>query len=58
MPRKHIYFTEDTLKELQRFVKKEYGNHRAMSLVVQKAVKQFLEKENVRQGNARKDVLD
>lgn len=58
MPRKHIYFTEDTLKELQSFVKKEYGSHRAMSLIVQKAVKRFLEEENVRQGSITKNVLD
>jgi len=45
MPRVNIYFTEDTLNELRKFIKEKHGNHRALSLTVQQAVKEFLSRE-------------
>lgn len=47
MPRVNIYFTEPTLKELKEYLEREYSGHRALSLVVQKAIKEFLEKERL-----------
>lgn len=46
MPRVNIYFTDDTLKELREFLEREYGKHRALSLTVQQAVKEYLDRRN------------
>lgn len=53
MPRQIIYFTKDTFEQLKDFIVKRYGQHRAMSLTVQRAVKEFLEREG--QNNARNE---
>ena len=47
MPRQIIYFTKDTFKQLKDFIEEKYGQHKAMSLTVQRAVKEFLEREGL-----------
>lgn len=42
MPRVNIYFTDKTLDELRDYIKKRYDGHRAMSMIVQRAVVEFL----------------
>jgi len=46
MPRVNIYFTEQVLKELKDYVEKKHGSHRAMSITVQQAVNEFLERND------------
>lgn len=48
MPRVNIYFTEDSLKELKEYLKAKYGKHKALSLIVQLAVTEFLEREKAK----------
>ncbi len=43
MPRQNIYFTEETLKKLRKFIEEKHGTHRAMSITVQQAVEEFLQ---------------
>lgn len=40
----NIYFTEETLTRLRKFISKKYGGHHALSLIVQEAVKEYLDK--------------
>lgn len=47
--RVNIYFTMETLKELKEFIVKKHGTHKAMSITVQQAVKEFLEREEQKQ---------
>ena len=46
MPRQIIYFTEETFKRLRRFTEARYGKQRAISITVEQAVKEFLERQN------------
>lgn len=43
---RHIYFTEPTLTRLERYLRENFGTHRALSMIVQKAVDEFLEKND------------
>jgi len=43
MPRQIIYFTDDTFQKLKDFIRERHGEHRAMSITVQEAVKEYLE---------------
>lgn len=43
--RHQIYFSDETSQELRNYVKAKYGEHRALSLVVQQAVDEFLKSE-------------
>lgn len=45
MPRVNIYFTEEVHQRLKEYIAKNYSGHRAVSSTVQRAVKEFLEKE-------------
>ena len=45
MPRIHIYLTKETSEQLTDYLKKEWGGHYNQSAVVQKAIKEFLDKE-------------
>ena len=61
MPRVNIYFNQQVLDELREYIIKKYGPSRALSLTVQQAVREFLEREGRRGGdrnrNARKGLL-
>ena len=46
MPRQIIYFTEETFEMLKTYIQIKHGRHRAMSITVQQAVKEFLERDN------------
>ena len=48
MPRVNIYFDDDTYKELKEYKEEKYGQHKALSLIVQLAVKEFLEAEKAK----------
>ena len=43
--RHQIYFSDETSQKLRNYVKAKYGKHRALSLVVQQAVDEFLKSE-------------
>lgn len=44
-PSTHICFKGDTLERLREYVERLYGAHRAMSAVVDRAVREFLDRE-------------
>ncbi len=46
--RHQIYFSDETSQKLRNYVKVKYGKHRALSLVVQQAVDEFLKSEKDR----------
>ena len=50
MPRQPIYFDQPVLDRLKKHTKEKYGNRRAVSLVVQLAVKEYLDKEEFKSG--------
>jgi len=45
--RQIIHFSDETYQNLRDYVTAEYGKHRAISFIVQRAVGQFLEREKV-----------
>ena len=47
---KHISFTPTTFQKLEAYLEKHYGNHRALSMVVDKAVEEYLDRHK---GNGR-----
>ncbi len=47
--RQIIYFSDDIHKKLKTHIKAKYGEHRAMSFVVQQAVVEFLKREEDRE---------
>jgi hypothetical protein len=44
-PSLHIYFTKDTHDRLLGYVQGRFGSHRALSMIVQEAVNQYLDRE-------------
>lgn len=44
-PSLHIYFTDKTRERLRNFVQRRFGSHRALSMIVQQAVEQYLDRE-------------
>ena len=53
MSRQPIYFDKDVLDRLKQHTKEKYGNRRAISLVVQLAVKKYLDTEENKSGKKR-----
>lgn len=45
MPRQPIYFDKEVLSRLREHTKQKYGNRRVLSIVVQFAVVEYLDKE-------------
>jgi len=45
-PTLHIYLSKDLRDELLSFIKLKYGNHHAISLTVQQAIKEFLRRQD------------
>ena len=45
MPRFHVFFTDETFEQLKAFVVAKYGRAKAMSMVIEEAVKEYLERE-------------
>ena len=45
-PTLHIYLSKDLRDELLSYVRLKYGNHKAISLTIQQAVKDFLRRQN------------
>lgn len=39
---RHIYFTRPTLDRLENYIYENFGTHRALSMIVQKAVEEYL----------------
>ncbi len=50
-PSLHIYFTDKTHERLRNFVRNRFGGHRALSMVVQQAVVEYLDREERKQQN-------
>lgn len=50
MPRQPIYFDEGVLSRLKKHTKEKYGGRRALSIVVQCAVVDYLDKEEMQSG--------
>ena len=50
MPRQLVYFDQDVLDRLKKHTKEKYGKRRALSLVVQLAVKEYLNGEDAKSG--------
>ena len=46
MPRQIIYFTQETWDELKAYIEAKYGRPRAISITVEQAVRDFLEKNS------------
>lgn len=44
-PSLHIYFTQKTYDRLRKFVQSRFGSHRALSMIVQQAVEEYLDRE-------------
>ena len=45
-PTLHIYLTNDIRDRLMNYVKQKYGSHRAISLTVQQAIREFLQRQD------------
>jgi len=45
VPRVNIYLSADIQKRLAEYLKREWGGHYSLSAIVQKAIKEFLDKE-------------
>jgi predicted transcriptional regulator len=45
MPRINIYLSADLQKRLAEYREREWGNHHSLSAIVQKAIKEFLDRE-------------
>jgi len=45
MPRFHVFFTNETFEQLKAFVVAKYGRAKAMSMLIDQAVKEYLERE-------------
>ncbi|HUV56034.1 MAG TPA: hypothetical protein VMV84_02255 [Dehalococcoidales bacterium] len=48
MPRVSIYLSVDIRKRLDDYREREWGGHHSLSAIVQKAIKEFLDKEEKR----------
>ncbi len=48
-PSLHIYFTDKTQDRLRNFVQRRFGSHRALSIIVQQAVKEYLDREEAQE---------
>lgn len=45
MPRFHVFFTNETFERLKAFVIAKHGRAKAMSMTIEQAVKDYLERE-------------
>jgi len=48
MPRTNIYLSAALQKRLAEYREREWGNHHSLSAIVQKAIKEFLDREEKR----------
>ncbi len=48
MPRIHIYLTAGVQKRLAEYREREWAGHHSLSAIVQKAIREFLDKEDKR----------
>jgi len=49
MPRINIYISTELQEALAEYRVREWGGHHSLSAIVQKAIKQFLEREKARE---------
>jgi len=47
MPRVNIYLSADIHKRLADYREREWGGHHSRSAIVQKSIKEFLDKEEI-----------
>lgn len=45
---RHIYFTRPTLDKLEKYLLENFGTHRALSMIVQKAIEEYLERQQAK----------
>jgi len=48
LPRVNIYLSTDIQKRLAEYREREWGNHHSLSAIVQKAIREFLDREDKR----------
>lgn len=48
--RVNIYFSDNTKQRLDEYRQRLWGNHHSISAIVQRAVKEFLEREQIGEG--------
>lgn len=62
MERINVYLSEETHQWLKEYRQRVWGSHHSVSAIVQRAIREFLEREaedeKAKQGNVRKSVLE
>ncbi len=58
MPRIHLYLTTDLQKRLADYRQREWGNHHSLSAIVQKAIKEFLDREEKKGKGVKNEVAN
>ena len=48
MPRVNVYLSVEVHKRLAEYREREWGNHHSLSAIVQKAIREFLDREDKR----------
>ena len=56
MPRVNIYLSSELQKRLADYREREWGGHHSLSAIVQKAIKQFLDREEKAAGEKRQEA--
>lgn len=56
MGRVNVYFTDAVEEALRDYLWREHGSHRALSLTIQKVVKEFLQKNDKKSNNTPEEV--
>ena len=41
---RHIHLTEKTIERLERYLKRNFGGHRALSMICEKAIIEYLDR--------------
>ncbi len=55
MPRVNIYLADDVQKRLAEYREREWGSHHSLSAIVQKAIKEFLDREEKKAAREEKE---
>jgi len=58
MPRVNIYLSTEIQKRLAEYREREWGGHHSLSAIVQKAIREFLDKEDKRARREEKEGLE
>ena len=47
---RHIHLTEKTIERLERYLKRNFGGHRALSMICEKAIIEYLDRQEGNRG--------